>query len=123
MQPTDLTRLSCEPCRGDTPPLTPQEAAQYLPLISSKWEVVDNLKLRRTFAHRNFLRARFFVNAVAYLAEQEDHHPDITVSYSRVTLELTTHAIHGLSRNDFIVAAKVDALTAPRPVPVQEAAS
>ena len=106
----DLTQLTCEPCRGGTPPLTAEETAAYLPLISPTWEVVDDVKLRKTFQWKNFPRSMLFANGIAYLAEQEDHHPDITISYKTMTVELTTHAIGGLSRNDFIVAAKIDRL-------------
>ena len=81
-----------------------------MPSVSQEWEVVDGNKLRREFRWRNFLRSMFFVNAVAYLAEQEGHHPDMTISYNRVTVEMTTHVIGGLSRNDFIMAAKIDKL-------------
>ncbi|MBI4340350.1 MAG: 4a-hydroxytetrahydrobiopterin dehydratase [Chloroflexi bacterium] len=104
----ELAQLKCQPCRGDTPPFTSEQTAEYTPRISREWQVVQGLKLRRTFKWRSFLRAMSFVNAVAYLAEQEGHHPDLAISYNRVTVELTTHAIHGLSRNDFIMAAKID---------------
>lgn len=107
----DLTQLKCEPCHGGTPTLTPEEVAQHLPSVSQEWEVVDGNKLRREFRWKNFLRSMFFVNAVAYLAEQEGHHPDMTINYNRVTVELITHVIGGLSRNDFIMAAKIDKLT------------
>ncbi len=105
-----LTELKCVPCRGDEPPLTADQAALYQPMVSPEWELVDNLKLRRTFKQRNFMRSVLFVNAAAYLAEQEGHHPDMLINFTRVTVELTTHAIHGLSRNDFIMAAKIDRL-------------
>ena len=72
--------------------------------------MVDGRRLRRTFRWRNFLRAMFFVNGLAYLAEQEGHHPDMTISYDWVAGELTPHAIGGLSRNDFLLAAKIDRL-------------
>jgi 4a-hydroxytetrahydrobiopterin dehydratase len=81
-----------------------------MPSVSQEWEPVDGNRLRREFCWRNFLRSMFFVNAVAYLAEQEGHHPDMTISYNRVTVEMTTHVIGGLSRNDFIMAAKIDKL-------------
>ena len=90
--------------------MAPEEVAQHMPSVSQEWEVVDGDKLRREFRWRNFLRSMFFVNAVAYLAEQEGHHPDMTISYNRVTVELITHVIGGLSRNDFIMAAKIDKL-------------
>lgn len=104
----DLTGMKCEPCRGDTPPLTSDQVSAYLPLISPEWQVVKGKKLSRYFRWRDFSRSMLFVNALAYLAEQEDHHPDMTINYNRVVVELTTHAIGGLSRNDFILAAKID---------------
>ena len=104
----DLIQQKCEPCRSDTPPFTSEQTAGYLPLISQEWQVVDGKKLQRAFSWKNFLRSMLFVNALAYLAEQEGHHPDMTINYNRVIVELTTHAIGGLSRNDFIMAAKID---------------
>ncbi len=90
--------------------MTPEEVARHLPSVSQEWDVVDGKKLSREFRWRNFLRSMFFVNAVAYLAEQEGHHPDMIINYNRVTVELITHVIGGLSRNDFIMAAKIDRL-------------
>ena len=66
---------------------------------------MDDVKLRKTYQWRNFLRFKFFVNGIAHLAEQEDHHSNMTISYKTVAVELTTHAIRGLSRNDFIGGA------------------
>ena len=109
----DLTQFKCEACNGDTPTLTPEEVARHLPSVSQEWDVVEGKMLRREFRWRNFLRSMFFVNAVAYIAEQEGHHPDMTISYNRVTVELITHIIGGLSRNDFIMAAKIDKMTRP----------
>ena len=71
------------------------------------WELREG-RLRRQFQFRTFLRAIAFVNSVAYLAESAGHHPDITINYNKVTIKLTTHAIGGLSENDFIIAAKID---------------
>ena len=110
MQTNSLTSLSCEPCRGNTPPFTEEQIAAYTPLVSPDWVVVNNVKLVRPFTHQNFLRSLLFVNAIAFLAEKEGHHPDLIINYNQVTVEITTHAIHGLSRNDFIIAAKVDDL-------------
>lgn len=106
----ELVRLKCEPCREGTPPFTSEETSTYLSRISRGWKVVRGKKLRRRFHWRNFLRSMLFVNAMAYLAEHEDHHPDMTISYDVVLVELTTHSIGGLSRNDFIMAAKIDQL-------------
>ncbi len=105
----ELTRMKSRLYPRNTPPLDARRIAQYTPAISPEWEVADN-KLRRLFAWDSFKEAMFFVNALAYLAEQENHHPDLTVSYKRVTVELTTHDVGGLSLNDFIVAAKIDKL-------------
>lgn len=106
----DLARLKCEPYSGDTPPFTSEEVSTYLALVSTEWRVVRGKRLRRRFRWRNFLRAMLFVNALAYLAEQEDHHPDMTINYNVVVVELSTHSVGGLSRNDFIMAAKIDQL-------------
>ncbi len=106
----NLVSLKCQPCREGTPPFTADEIAGYVPFISSEWRVVDDKRLSRQFRWRNFLRSMLFVNALAYLAEQEDHHPDMSISYNVVMVELTTHVIGGLSRNDFIMAAKIDQL-------------
>lgn len=106
----DLTRMKCRIYPANTPPLDAAQIAQYTPAISPEWHTVDNGKIRRLFAWNSFKEATFFFNAIAYLAEQENHHPDVTVSYKRVTVELTTHDVGGLSLNDFIVAAKIDKL-------------
>ncbi|MSQ22617.1 MAG: 4a-hydroxytetrahydrobiopterin dehydratase [Dehalococcoidia bacterium] len=106
----DLVNLKCQPCREGTPPFTDDEISGYLPFISSEWRVVDGKRLSRQFGRRNFLRAMLFVNALAYLAEQQNHHPDMTINYNIVIVELSTHSVGGLSRNDFIMAAKIDQL-------------
>ena len=105
-----LTSLSCEPCRGDTPPFTEEQISAYTPLVSPDWVVVNNATVVRSFTHRSFLRSILFVNAIAFLAKKEGHQPDLAINYNRVTVEITTHAIRGLSRNDFIIAAKIDEL-------------
>jgi len=89
------------------PPLTSEKIGEYLPQLN-EWEVLDNLKIRKRFKFKNFVEAMGFVNKVAEIAEEDGHHPDITINYNRVTISLTTHAIGGLSENDFIVAAKID---------------
>lgn len=74
--------------------------------------VLKESKIRKDFRFKNFEESMKFVNRVADLAEQEGHHPDMTISWNRVTLTLTTHALGGLSKNDFILAAKIDKITA-----------
>lgn len=106
----DFTSKKCIPCEGGTKPLTKGKIEEYLSVINPAWEVVDDLKLKRKFKFHNFKKAIEFVNKLADLAESEGHHPDIEINYNKVTLELTTHAIGGLSENDFIMAAKTESI-------------
>ena len=89
-------------------PLTQEQIQPYLPQVPG-WEVVANeKKIKKEFLFKDFREAMAFVNRVAELAESEEHHPDIVISYNRVTLELSTHAAGGLTENDFILAAKIN---------------
>jgi len=107
----DLTEKHCIPCEGDTIPLTIRQAEEYLAQAPG-WELrKDAEAIAREWKFKNFKEAMAFVNSVASLAESEGHHPDIHVSYNRVQLELSTHAIGGLSGNDFILAAKLDEIS------------
>ena len=107
---TNLLHKHCVPCEGGVPPLTSEQIAEYLPQVPG-WAVdKHNQKIHKTFSFKNFHETMAFVNKIADIANAEDHHPDLHVSYSKATVELWTHAIGGLSDNDFIVAAKVDAL-------------
>ena len=91
------------------PPLTPAEAAALLAQVSSDWVLVDEARaIRRDFAFRDFYRTMSFVNALAHIANIEDHHPDLEVGYNYCRVRFTTHAVKGLSENDFVCAAKVD---------------
>ena len=91
------------------PPLTPNEATQLLTQISSEWALTESARaIRREFKFRDFYRTMSFVNALAHIANIEDHHPDLEVGYNHCRVTYTTHAIHGLSENDFVCAAKVD---------------
>ncbi|OGJ56632.1 hypothetical protein A3D88_02530 [Candidatus Peribacteria bacterium RIFCSPHIGHO2_02_FULL_52_16] len=106
----DLLKKRCVPCEGGAQPLSPSEALELLKQ-TPQWKIdEESKKISRTFKSKTFLDAVAFVEAVAAIAEEENHHPMIKVDFNRVTLELWTHAIGGLSENDFIVAAKVDAL-------------
>lgn len=107
----DLTQKHCIPCEGGTPPLTKEQIAEYRSHIAEAWSVLDNAKLHRDFQFKDFQQAMRFVNQVADIAEADGHHPDISIFYNQVTIELWTHAVGGLSENDFIIAAKIDALT------------
>jgi len=104
-----LQEQKCEPCRGGMPPLTQEEARTLLSEIP-QWSLKDN-SIERTFQFKDFKEAMRFVNRVAETADKENHHPDIHIYYNKVRLELSTHKIKGLSKNDFILAAKINALT------------
>lgn len=108
----DLTRKKCKPCGGGTPPLGHEETERLLKQTSEWHRVGVNgvYAIERTFKFKDFAEARVFVNKVAAVAEEEGHHPDIKISWNNVTLQLTTHAIKGLSENDFIMAAKIDTI-------------
>lgn len=106
----DLVGKKCKPCEGDTPPLSQDEIHRLMNQLGG-WVQHDQI-ISRTFEFKNYYQTMAFVNAVAWLSHREDHHPDMKVSYNRCLVEYTTHAIHGLSENDFICAAKVNALYA-----------
>lgn len=105
-----LTQKHCVPCEGWETPFDENQVKKYLREVSG-WELVDGKKIKRQFKFKDFKEAMDFVNQVADLAEEEGHHPDIYIYYNRVRFELTTHAIGGLSENDFILAAKIDTFT------------
>jgi 4a-hydroxytetrahydrobiopterin dehydratase len=107
---TELSRERCEACTPETPPLTAAEIDELRTQLSSEWQVDGNVRLLRTIRFKNFVAAFSRATAIALLAESEAHHPELTVGWGHVDIELTTHAIGGLSRNDFILAAKIDAL-------------
>ncbi|HXF43965.1 MAG TPA: 4a-hydroxytetrahydrobiopterin dehydratase [Candidatus Paceibacterota bacterium] len=104
----NLVGKTCVACEGSVPPLSREEAGRYLKETPGWRLLADGLGIEREFNFRDFGAALAFVNKVAALAENEGHHPDIHVFYNRVRLELSTHAIGGLSENDFILAAKVN---------------
>ena len=104
-----LAQRKCKPCDGDTAPLTLAEARQYLAQLSSGWALKQKAHaLHREFSFKDFYRTMSFVNALAHVASIEDHHPDLEVGYNYCRVTFTTHAIHGLSENDFVCAAKLD---------------
>ncbi len=107
----DLTRKACVPCEGGVPTLTPDEVAALLPQVPG-WRVSgDGKRIRREWRARNFVAGMDFFRKIAEVAEGEGHHPDLhLVGYRDVAIEIWTHAIGGLSENDFILAAKIDAL-------------
>lgn len=105
-----LLQKKCVPCEAGTPPLGKEDAEKYLGQLQNNWEMIDGIKIKYRFKLRNFRDAIAFVNKIADLAEKEGHHPNIFISYNNVTITLITHAIGGLSENDFILAAKIEKL-------------
>ena len=106
---SELVRQHCEPCEKGTPPLEEEKAAALASDVPG-WERDGNQTLRREFSFDNFRDAFGFVARVALVAEAEGHHPDIELGWGRAAFQLTTHAANGLTRNDFIMAAKISGL-------------
>ncbi len=107
---SELAKKKCVPCEGNVPALTAKVAEGMMSELDD-WSLIDDAHMiAKSFHFKNFKETMAFVNQVAAIAEEEDHHPDMTVSYADVTVELMTHAISGLSENDFILAAKIDQL-------------
>ena len=106
---SELAAAHCEVCKPGTPTLPEREAAELAAEVPG-WERDGTRALRREFAFSNFRDAFGFVARVALIAEAEGHHPDIELGWGRAAFELTTHAASGLTRNDFVLAAKIDAL-------------
>jgi 4a-hydroxytetrahydrobiopterin dehydratase len=107
-QVCDLTNKQCKPCEGGVPPLTQPEIDEMMKQLEG-WEQHDQT-IAKTYQFKNYHQVIAFVNAVAWMTHREDHHPDLKVTFNSCTVEYSTHAIKGLSENDFICAAKVDAL-------------
>ncbi|MDX8397880.1 MAG: 4a-hydroxytetrahydrobiopterin dehydratase [Mariprofundaceae bacterium] len=107
---TNLQSKSCVPCQGNMAPLSSQAAQQLIQRLD-RWELVENNhKIKSTFNFKNFIQAQEFAVQVGSLAEQEQHHPDISYGWGYCTVMFYTHKINGLHENDFIMAAKVSAL-------------
>lgn len=105
---SNFTQKRCVPCEAGVPPLGKDEVQRMLGQIAG-WSFTEKW-ITKEFSFKNFVEAVKFVNRVAGLAEEEGHHPDIHIHYNKVRFDIWTHAINGLSENDFILAAKIDAL-------------
>jgi 4a-hydroxytetrahydrobiopterin dehydratase len=107
---TDLTAKRCVPCEGGVAPMDESQARGMLGQLHD-WELgEDGKEISRSFKFKNYYETMAFVNALAWVAHREDHHPDLQVGYNRVAVHFSTHSIGGLSENDFICAAKINAL-------------
>ncbi|MAT65058.1 MAG: 4a-hydroxytetrahydrobiopterin dehydratase [Gammaproteobacteria bacterium] len=110
---TPLREQHCKSLPKGSPAMPLEQAAGTLSQLHDDWELDrDTPALVRSFRFRDFYQTVAFVNAVAWIANREDHHPDLEVSYNRCVVHFTTHSVGGLSENDFICAARVDALEA-----------
>jgi 4a-hydroxytetrahydrobiopterin dehydratase len=108
-----LTEKKCVPCEGGATPMDRSQAAAMMGQIGPEWTLNEAAtQLSRAFKFEDFYETMAFVNAVAWIANHEDHHPDMEVGWGRCVVRFMTHAIDGLSENDFICAAKIDAMLA-----------
>jgi 4a-hydroxytetrahydrobiopterin dehydratase len=105
---SDLVSGKCKPCEGGVAPLTEQEIGNLLKQLGG-WELANG-RIARTYRFKDYYQTMAFANAAAWISHREDHHPDMTVGYGQCRVEYVTHAINGLSENDFICAAKLDKL-------------
>jgi len=111
MTENSLTERKCLPCEGGVPPLSREECSRLMTQLTADWQLSpDGRELQREWVFKDFYRTMSFVNALAHIANAEDHHPDLAVGYNYCRLRYSTHAIGGLSENDFICAAKIDRL-------------
>jgi len=105
-----MAGLVHEHCRQTVNRLDEKEVGELLNQLED-WELTDDAAIARIYRFKNFYETIAFVNALAWIANREDHHPDLEVGYNRCRVYYTTHSVNGLSRNDFICAARIDALT------------
>ena len=105
---SDLARKKCKPCEGGVAPYNAQQTKDLLKQLKG-W-IVEDGKLVKVYPFTNYYQTMAFVNALAWISHREDHHPDLAVGYNQCKVTYSTHAIGGLSENDFICAAKCDAL-------------
>lgn len=105
----DLAERHCKPCEGGVPALTTEQAQELMAALHEDWSLnEDGKEISRTFTFKAYSRTIAFTNTVAWIATNEGHHPDLTVSYGKCIVNYSTHAVGGLTDNDFICAAKID---------------
>ncbi|MEC9362029.1 MAG: 4a-hydroxytetrahydrobiopterin dehydratase [Sinimarinibacterium flocculans] len=108
---SDLSKKHCVPCEGGVPPLDLAAATTLRKQLHERWRIVEDGKaIAGNFSFDNYWQTTAFVNAVAWIAHTQDHHPDISFGYKNASVRYSTHAVDGLSENDFICAAKIDTL-------------
>ena len=106
-----LRQKKCLPCEGGAEPMSEEKARDYLKVLEG-WQLgLDRASIQKSYVMKDFLAAIKLIQAIAEIAEQDNHHPDIHLTgYRKLLIELSTHAIKGLSENDFILASKIEAL-------------
>ena len=110
---SELAKQQCVPCRGGVPPLTGEALAALQEKLGGDWNVVEQHHLEKVYEFADFRRALDFTVRVGEMAEEQDHHPDLYLTWGRVKVTIWTHKIDGLTESDFVFAAKADALLAP----------
>ncbi len=105
-----MNELAGKHCRSDVSPLSEGDAKQLLASLDDWTQGSDGKQIQREFHFKNYYQTIAFVNALAWIAHREDHHPDLGVHYNKCSVRFSTHSVGGLSENDFICAAKLDAL-------------
>ena len=105
---TELASMECVPCKGGVPPLAGAELEGLLDSLGGEWRVIDGHHLEKEYRFSDFRGALDFTNRVGELAEQQRHHPDISLAWGKVRLTIWTHKIDGLTESDFVFAAKAD---------------
>lgn len=106
----ELKERQCVPIEKGTKAMVESEINSFKNQLITKWQIIEEIKLKKVFQFENFKRTMAFVQEIGMLAEKENHHPDICINYTSVEIILTTHNIGGLSVNDFIIAAKIEDL-------------
>ena len=105
---TDLAKKTCIPCRGGVPPLKGAQLEDLLDKLKNDWKIINEHHLEKEYSFKNFKEALDFTVKVGELAENQDHHPDIFLTWGKVKVTIWTHKIDGLTESDFIFAAKTD---------------
>ncbi len=104
----DLSNRECIPCKGDVSTLPPSQQQELLKQLPQGWNVIDEHHLVKMFHFPDFQQALAFTNQAAQIAENQNHHPEITLTWGLVTIRIWTHKIDGLTESDFILAARID---------------
>ena len=111
---SELAKKRCVPCRGGVPALKGDQIKSLLAELGGDWQAVDEHHLEKEYQFKDFVTALSFTNAVGEIAEEEEHHPDIYLTWGKVGLKIWTHKIDGLTESDFILAAKADQVSVDR---------